>query len=149
MLSASRENNEEALKPRCHVAFSVAGSSLDLKGISTTLGQKSAETRQAGSRVSAALEALKSDAWWIGSPLGPLKPLQEHLQWLNEQLEPHVDYLAALSRSARLRVYIGFTFSQEQNGFAIPVEFVRLLASFNALLEVFILCNCSEDSDEA
>ena len=58
---------------------------------------------------------LKEDVWSINSPLNPLEPLEKHLSWLREQLEPHINYLSHLSTMALLRVYLGFTLSQEQN----------------------------------
>jgi hypothetical protein len=141
----SDQVDQEELKPRCHLGFSIAGSSLDFGAISETLNQKSPTTRRAGSRISAALDPLQEDVWSINSPLGPLEPLVRHLQWLREQLEPHIPYLSGLSTSAVLRIYIGFTFSQEQNGFAIPSDCIRLFASFNAFIEMYILYNFGED----
>ena len=147
MQSVSRENQQNDLSPRCYVGFSIAGSSLDLDGISETLNQKSAETGRAG--METAVGVLTEDCWKMTSPLTPLKLLDEHLQWLREQLEPHVDYLRDLSRTAHLGVYIGFTLSQEQNGFVISPDFVRLFASFNASIDMYILCIFGDDLDEA
>jgi hypothetical protein len=135
------------LDPRCHVGFSIAGPSLDFDKISTTLTQRSVQTGRAGS-VNVLSEVLTEDIWKMTSPLEPLKALDEHLRWLRQQLEKHVDYLRDLSRTARLRVHIGFTFSQEQNGFTISPEFVRFFASFNASIDVFIICNFGGDFTE-
>lgn len=146
MRTVLRENRQEDLRPRCHVGFSIAGSSLDFDKISTTLNQRSSQTGRAGSGKSTLV--LAEDIWKMTSPLEPSKALDEHLQWLREQLERHVDYLRDLSRTTRLRVHIGFTFSQEQNGFAILPEFVRFFASFNTLVDVFIICNFGEDFTE-
>ena len=145
MQPISRETDQENLSPRCHVSFSIAGSSLDFSAISKALNQKAPTTHQMGSRISLALPVLQEDVWSINSPLNPLEPLEKHLSWLREQLEPHINYLSQLSTMALLRVYLGFTLSQEQNGFAIPVEFVRLLASINAFIELYIICNLGED----
>ena len=143
MQRVSGENHQEDLKPRCHVSFSIIGSTLDFDGISAALKQASAQTGRTG--IQNVVGALTEDVWSISSPIGPLKPLEDHLLWLRSQLEPHVDYLAALSRTTRTRVYIGFTFSQEQNGFAILPEFVRLFASLRASIDMYILCNFGED----
>ena len=131
------------MAPRCHVGFSVVGSALDFDGISAALNQKSARTGRAGSQT--VVGPLPNDIWSIGSPIEPLRPLEEHLHWLRTQLEPHVNYLGELSRTAQMKIYIGFTLSQEQNGFAIPSDFIRLFASFNAFIEMYILCNFGED----
>jgi len=139
----SQENPQEHLEPKCHVGFSVIGSSLDFDTISAALNQTSAQSGRAGSQ--GALGVLPEDVWTISSPIGPLRPLEEHLRWLQTQLQSHVDYLRDLSRTARLRVYIGFTFSQEQNGFAIMPEFIRLFASFNGFIDMYIIC--TDDND--
>lgn len=149
MQFVSRETDQADLRPRCYLRFSIAGSFLDFTAISEALKQKSATTQRAGSRISLALDVLQEDVWSINSPLKPLEPLEKHLSWLREQLEPHINYLSQLSTMAHLRVYLGFTLSQEQNGFAIREEFVRLLASFNAFIELYIICNFGADSDES
>jgi hypothetical protein len=147
MNSETNENQLENLRPRCHVGFSVIGSSLDLDGISVAMNQASARTVRAGTKT--ALGSQIDDIWSIGSPLGPLKPLEDHLDWLNSQIEPHVSYLADLSGAARARVYIGFTLSQEQNGFAISPEHIRLFARINAMVEMYIIVDFGDDSEEA
>jgi hypothetical protein len=147
MQPGSKESHQQDLNPRCHVSFSIIGSSLDFDEISATLNQESAQTGRAGSK--SALGALTEDVWSIISPIGPLKPLTDHFRWLRSQIEPHIEYLGTLSGTARMRVYIGFTFSQEQNGFAISPEFVRLFASFNATIEMYIICNFGDDLEEA
>ena len=143
----SRKDDQEDSSPRCFVSFSIVDSPLDFKAISEALNQKSATIRKAGSRISQALEPLQEDAWSISSPLDPLKPLEEHLRWLHEQLKSHTDYLAHLSRTGLLRVYIGFTLSQEQSSFRISPEFVRFCASFNALFDVYIICIVGDDTE--
>jgi len=145
--TVSRKDDQEDLSPRCFVSFSIVDSPLDFNAISEALNQKSATTRKAGSRISQALEPLQEDAWTISSPLDPLKPLEEHLRWLHEQLESHVDYLAGLARTGLLRVYIGFTLSLEQCNFRISPEFVRFFASFNALFDVYIISIVGDDSE--
>ncbi len=147
--TVSRKDDQQGLGPRCYVSFSIVDLPLDFKAISEALNQKSATTRKAGSRISQVLKPLQEDVWSINSPLDPLKPLEEHLRWLREQLESRVDYLADLSRTGLLRVYIGFTLSQEQSSFRISPEFVRFFASVNALIDMYILCNFGEDSEEA
>jgi hypothetical protein len=139
----SKETGQEDLTPRCHVGFSILGSSLDFDGISAELNQPSASTGRAGSQ--RATGPLLEDVWNIASPLAPLRPLDEHLEWLRKQLEPHIEFLKNLSRTADMRIYIGFTLSREQNGFAIPAELIRLFASFNAFIQMYILCNFGED----
>lgn len=146
MHQASEKQVQEELKPKCHVGFSIIGPSLDFDKISAGLNQKGGQCGRAGSET--ALGTLPEDVWTISSPIGPLRPLDEHLHWLQTQLQPHVDYLRDLSRAARLRIYIGFTFSQEQNGFAIKPEFVHLFASFNGFIDMYILCNLERDQQD-
>jgi len=146
MASETNEIQQEDPRPECHVGFSITGSSLDFDGISVALNQKSASTGRAGKQT--VVGPLPEDIWSIGSPVDFSRPLEEHLHWLRTQLEPHVNYLGELSRTAQIKIYIGFTFSQEQNGFAIPSEFIRLFASFNAFIEMYILCNFGEDWEE-
>jgi len=143
----SGQDPQEDFSPRCFVGFSIIGSSLDFEGISEALNQKSAETRRAGSVH--ATRVLPKDVWSISSALDHLKPLEEHLQWLRAQLELHVDYLCDLSRTAILRVYVGFTFFQDQNGFTILSEHARFFSGINASIEVTILCAFGIDSDES
>jgi hypothetical protein len=146
MASETNKNQQEDLRSRCHVGFSITGSSLDFDGISAALNQQFARTWRAGSQT--VVGPLPNDIWSIGSPIEPPRSLEEHLHWLRTQLEPHVNYLEELSRTAQMKVYIGFTLFQEQNGFAIPSDFIRLFASFNAFIEMYILCNLGEDWEE-
>jgi hypothetical protein len=139
MSSETNENQHEDLRPRCHVGFLIIGSSLDFDGISVEMNQGSARTGRAGTMT--VLGPRSNDVWSIGSPLDPLEPLEDHLAWLHSQIEPHVSYLADLPGTARIRVYIGFTLSQEQNGFAILPEHIRLFGSISAMIEMYILVN--------
>jgi hypothetical protein len=143
MGTGSRVIDEENMSRECHVGFSIVGSSLDFDGISVAMNQKSASTGRAGKQT--VVGPLPEDIWSIGSPIESLRPLDEHLHWLRTQLEPHVNYLDELSRTAQIKIHIGFTFSQEQNGFAIPSDFIRLFASFNAFIEMYILYNFGDD----
>jgi hypothetical protein len=147
MATETNENQPEDLRPRCHVGFSISGPSLDLDGISVGMNQGSARTVRAGTRT--VLGPQIHDVWSIGSPLDPLKPLEDHLGWLHSQIEPCVSYLADLPGTARPRVYIGFTLSQEQNGFAILPEHIRLFGSISAMIEVYVIVNFGDDSAEA
>jgi hypothetical protein len=147
-LSSTEVDEEDDLRPRCYVSFSIVDSPLDLKTISKILNQESAITHRAGDRISPARTPSKEDVWTISSPLSHLDPLQDHLQWIHEQLEPHTSYLAELSRTGFLRVYIGFTFSQVQNNFRIPAAFIRFLGSINALIDMFILQDSGGDLPE-
>ena len=147
MSSESREPLQDDLRPRCHVGFSIIGPSLDFDGISAEMNQKSARTGRAGRKT--ALGPQLEDVWSINSPLDPLKPLEEHLRWLHSQIELHASYLADLENTARTRVYIGFTLSQEQNGFAILPEHIRLFGSIGSMIEIYIIVNFGEDLDEA
>jgi hypothetical protein len=147
MTSETNENQQEDLRPRCHVGFSISGSSLDLGGISVAMNQASARTVRAGTKT--VLGPQIDDVWSIGSPLDPLESLEDHLGWLHSQIEPCVSYLAHLPGTARTRVYIGFTLSQEQNSFAILPEHIRLFGSIGAMIEMYIIVNFGHDSDQA
>jgi hypothetical protein len=140
----SRSGTNEGTQTRCYVAFSIIATRLDFEEISSALNQEPAEIRGAGSQTSAALKPQEDDVWTIASPLDPSEPVEEHLRWLHTRLEPRAKYLAELSRSASLRVYIGLTLSAEQNGFRISQEFVRFIASINAFVDFFILCDFGE-----
>jgi|ERR1700688_3068092 uncharacterized protein DUF4279 len=146
MISETNQIQQEDLRPRCHVGFSIIGSSLDLDAISVAMSQASARTVRAGTKT--VLGPQIDDVWSIGSPLGPLKPLEDHLDWLHSQIEPHASYLADLPGAVRTRVYIGFTLSQEQSGFAISPEHIRLFGRINAMVEMYIIVNFGDDSDE-
>jgi hypothetical protein len=137
------EEEQEDTRPRCHVGFTIIGHSLDFDGISATLRQTSAKMRRAGGKT--VRGPLEEDIWSIGSPLGFLKPLEEHLQWLRSELEPHVKFLDELSRTAGMKIYIGFTLAQEQNSFEIPTEMIRFFASFNAFIQMYILVNFGDE----
>jgi len=137
------EKDREDLSPQCYLGFSIVGSSLDFDGISVALNQTSARSGRAGTQTVAG--ALLEDVWSISSPFESLRPLDEHLHWLRKQLEPHTEFLKDLSRTAKMRIYIGFTLSREQNSFAVPADIIRLFASFNAFIEMYILCNFGDD----
>jgi len=86
MTSETNEIQQEDLRTRCHVGFSIIGSSLDLDAISVAMNQVSAQTLRAGTKT--VLGPQIDDVWRIGSPLGPFTPLEDHLDWLHSQIEP-------------------------------------------------------------
>ena len=128
----------ESPKARCHVAFSIFGAALDFRAISETLKLQPSRTHSAGARY--VLGTYPTDGWGIECPLEKTEPLDAHLNWLSEKLEPHYEFLRSLARKAELRVYIGFTFRCEQNGFTISPENLKFFTELNLPIEVTILC---------
>ncbi len=128
----------ESPMARCHVAFSIFGASLDSRAISEVLKLQPFHAHSAGDRYLQG--AYPTDAWSIKSLLEKTEPLDAHLRWLREKLEPHSEYLRSLAGKAELRVYIGFTFRCEQNGFSVSPENLRFFTELNIAMEVTILC---------
>lgn len=132
------DNLGDGSKPECHVGFSIFGISLDFEGMSKALDLQPSDTRHAGDR--GALGTYPTDVWSIESPLKKREPIDLHLNWLKEKLEPHFDFLRSFEGQAQVRVYIGFTFDCEQNGFSISPENLKFLTELNTPMEVTILC---------
>jgi len=143
MLNIASENEDSKRAPRCHVGFSIIGTSLDLDAISVALNTRSAATVRTGDK--RALGPALQDTWTLSSPIESMKPLEEHLHWLRQQLEPHVNYLRGLSRVAKIRVHVGLTLSRDQNGFAITTESIHLFSSIGAFIQLYIICDFDDD----
>jgi hypothetical protein len=129
----------ETAEPRCHVGFSIFGTGLNLEGISHALGIPPSRSYVAGDLDLSARPYLR-DRWGLHSPLPKTEPVDNHLNWLRQALQPHYEYLRSLADKAELRVYIGFTFRCEQNGFSVSPENLRFFTELNVSLEVTILC---------
>ena len=129
----------ESSEPRCYVAFSVFGTGLDLDYISRSLGLSPSESHVAGDADRSG-RPYPRDRWGLNSPLTPTETLDAHLNWLRQRLQPHSEYLRSLVGKAELRVYIGFTFRCEQNGFSISPENLKFFTELNLPIEVTILC---------
>jgi hypothetical protein len=143
MTNITSENDDSKRAPRCHVGLSIIGTALDLDAISVALSTRSAATVRTGDQ--RALGPALQDTWTLSSPIESVKPLEEHLHWLRQQLEPHVNYLRQLSRVAQIRVHVGLTLFRDQNGFAITTESVNLFSSIGAFIQLYILCDFDDD----
>jgi len=129
----------ESSEPRCHVGFSVFGTGLNLDHISRSLGLSPSESHLAGDPDRSGRPYLR-DRWGLKSPLTPTETLDAHLNWLRQRLQPHSEYLRSLAGKAELRVYVGFTFRCEENGFSVSPENLKFFTDLNIPMEVTILC---------
>jgi hypothetical protein len=89
-------------------------------------------------------ETLEWDIWRLSSPLDKNLPLEEHLAWLIETLEPHYESLKQITPDARVDVFCSIT-ANEQDGFSLSPRALSIFSDLKIKMEVSLILG-SEDS---
>src|SRR6476661_6857747 len=116
------------------VALIVAGSALDLSGLSRDLKLQPTHTHRAGS-TNMIGQPFPHDMWQLETPLSEADPPDAHLKWLAAQLKPHIVYLRSLKSVADVYVYCGLNCDAAQCGFSLSPEGLALLTTIGIGLE--------------
>jgi hypothetical protein len=85
--------------------------------------------------------------WFLESPLGENRNLNDHLAWLLDQLEPKIPVLNTLSQSHRVDLFCGFSSGSGQGGFVLDSSTLARLGRLGVPL-VLDLYPPSMDIDE-
>jgi hypothetical protein len=126
----------ESEKPPCQVSrvsFRIWGNDLDLKHISRVLGVQPTNADRSESRDDG------KDLWCLSSPLNRTEPINAHIRWLRQALEPHLAFLRSFQNEAELRIYCGLTVPNPPCKFSFSPEELKMLVDLEIPLEVTVL----------
>lgn len=122
------------------VTFIIRGAGLDLEAITQTLGISPSKTHRVGdpSRLKTRGPAV-DDRWSLKSPLDAEEPMDAHLRWLAQQLEPHYEYIKTLGAVADVYIYCGFTSDSFQPSFSLSPEALAIFADLGVQMRLSLL----------
>jgi hypothetical protein len=115
----------------------------------TRFGQKG-DLRNS-TRVNVKLPPRKSSFWLFSSPLPDHAPLQEHLRWIIDQLEPKREVLGKLAKEYKVQFICGFSSENGQGGCTFDSALLIRLSSFGLplVLDLYSPGPIATDSDLA
>jgi hypothetical protein len=79
-----------------------------------------------------------SDMWIVRSPLDKDRPLEDHLEWLVELMEPRYESLIAIKKNARVDIFCAVT-AGEQDGFSLRPKALSIFSILQIDLEVSLI----------
>jgi hypothetical protein len=83
-------------------------------------------------------EIITTNVWGLRSPLDGDRPLQDHLEWLVEELRPRYERLGKIKSSARIDVFCSLT-SPEQSGLSLSPKALSIFHDLQINMEVSII----------
>jgi hypothetical protein len=114
-------------------SLGIYGEPLDLARITELLGLLPTRSGRKGDiRTSprVKLPPRRNSFWLLTSPLPDSAPLQDHLQWLIEQLEPKCREAEKLAQEYMLKFICGFSSENGQGGCTFDADLLARLAKF-------------------
>jgi hypothetical protein len=122
--------------PDCFYRFSVtlriAGDGVDFDRVSQTLGVTPTHTHPKRGK-------HKQDMWAYKVPLGPERPLEEHIMALWEFIRPHVPYLRRLKRKFKVDVFCGYRSNSATAGFEVGHQCLGLFTELEIPFGVSVI----------
>jgi hypothetical protein len=115
-------------------SLGIYGEPLDLEEITGRLGLAPTSSGRKGEIRSSTrvknLPPTRNSFWLLASPLPDFEPLQEHLSWLFEQLEPKRRTLEELAKQYTAKFICGFSSENGQGGCTFDPRLLSRLNSF-------------------
>jgi hypothetical protein len=82
----------------------------------------------------------ENSIWMLESPLGWKEEMSAHLNWLWQQVAPHVAYLKDLKASGvKLDVFCGFRTDTDTGGFSIQPGALAIITELEIPIEVSVI----------
>lgn len=135
-----KSNKAKSMRARSIAMFTIEGQGLDLEGISRSLGLAPSSTHRKGEPIfQAGKRKYLHDQWSLEVPLDKLEPLDAHLKWLNQQLEPHREFIKSLKADAEVYIYCGYTFHNYESAFTLSPESLTIFTELSIPMEVNLL----------
>jgi Domain of unknown function (DUF4279) len=137
-------------------SFGIYGDSLEpdeitelLRLVPTRSGRKG-EVRKSP-REDVKLPPRKSSFWLFTSPLPDHIPLQGHLLWIIEQLEPKREVLGRLAKEYKVQFVCGFSSENGQGGCTFDSALLTRLSSFGIplVLDLYPPGSIATETDQA
>jgi len=127
-----RENDSRWSK----ASFCIYGDSLQPDEISRDLGLRATISGLKGERQSRFPKAklLRTSLWTLDSPLDEHSPLQDHLAWLLQELEPKLKIVSEIAKQYDTRLFCGYSSEHGQGGCAFEAALLDRLAALGVPL---------------
>jgi len=119
-------------------SLGIYGEPLDLEGITERLGLTPTRSGLKGEmRASARVKnprPRRNSFWLLTSPLADFEPLQNHLAWLIDRLEPRREALEELAKEYTVKFICGFSSENGQGGCTLDASLLARLGNLGAPL---------------
>lgn len=99
----------------------IFGIGLDFEAVSRAMGAKPSDTHRIGDR-GLLSKPYEEDMWRLDSPLSEKEPLDAHLRWLRQALEPRRDYLRSQMKSGEVSSFCGVRADGRECSFRVSGE---------------------------
>ena len=112
-------------------SFRIAGDTLDPKEISSCLELEATLSGVKGELVRSGSPAVRRTSVWIlRCPLEKSAPMEEHLKWLLNLLEPKAGIIKGIADRFCVDLFCGFSSENGQGGFSLDARLLQRIASF-------------------
>lgn len=109
----------------------IAGDTLKPDEVGAILGLDPTRSGLKGERVGARNSAVRRTSFWIlQCPLDTSLPLQDHLEWLLNNLDEKRDLIRSISERWKVEFFCGFASENGQGGATFEPALLRRLATF-------------------
>jgi hypothetical protein len=117
-------------------SFCVYGDTLQPEEINRDLGFQATNSGLKGERQSKFPRArpLRTSIWILDSPLDDHLPLQDHLKWLIDALEPKLDVVRGIASQYDVRFFCGYSSEHGQGGCTFDVALLERIANLGVPL---------------
>jgi hypothetical protein len=91
----------------------------------------------------------RTSIWILKCPLKDLLPMEDHLNWLLDRLEPKLDVIHSLAEEFSVDFFCGYSSGNGQGGFALDSAMLVRLAKLGVRLELDLYPPETELDEEA
>ncbi len=116
----------------------IFGEGVDHEAITATLGLEPTYMHKQGDRFN---KPYKYDMWQYTAPVERTQPLEEHIQYLWEQIKAHKEYLLELKENYTVDVFCAYESDSGQAGIEIPYTCLEMFTELQIPFGVSILLN--------
>jgi hypothetical protein len=133
-------------------AFCIYGDNLQPDAMNRDLGLEATNFGLKGERQSKYPRArkLRTSIWILDSPLDEHLPLQDHLNWLLDALEPKLDVVRGIAKQYDAKLFCGYSSEHGQGGCTFDVILLDRLAKLGVplVLDLYPPGPITLDSDQ-
>ena len=116
----------------------IFGVGLDMDRISGELGIRPSETHRKGES-SPTSRPYSEDMWRIDSPHGKAEPLEVHLRWLTQVLQPRYDFIRRLRGEYEVSSYCGISTDASSCRFRLSPDAFGVFAELGIAMDLTII----------
>jgi hypothetical protein len=109
----------------------------DIESLSREIGLTASYSHKKG-EIGRIRGAFNSDMWRISAPLDKDLPLQQHLEWLVEQMQGRYEVLERVKQFAKIDIFCSIT-SGEQGGFSLSPKALSIFNDLQINMEVSLI----------